>query len=318
MRIVFLGSGEFAAPSLRALAAEGCEIPIVLTQPAKESGRGRRVTPTPVRTAARDIGLTVLEVENVNAPVIVERVRSSGAALGVVVAFGQKLGLEFLQSLPGGFINLHASLLPKYRGAAPINWAIVRHERETGCTVFRIVEKMDAGPILASASTGIGDEETAGELHDRLALLGVDVLRQAMALLADASIPNGRPQDDANATLAPKLAKSNGALHFDHSPADFCRFVHGMNPWPGAQARFEGADGRWENVILLRARPANESASSRNPPGHLNERLQIAVRGGSVEVREIKPASGRAMDWRDYVNGRRVTPKDRFTAPDHP
>jgi len=315
MRIVFLASGAFAQPTLRWLAQSQHEVALVVTQPAKSSGRGRHLTRTPVRAMADELGLETLETENVNAPDVITRLRSLEARVGLVIAFGQKLGPELLGSMPGGCINLHASLLPKYRGAAPINWAVTRGEMNTGCTVFRITNRMDAGPILITRWTEIKPEETAGELHDRLAGIGVDAMKAAVELFDGDHIPDGTPQDEREATLAPKLTKADGIVNFDRPAADVAHHICGMTPWPGALARFESRDGRWENVAFLRARRALDPFAPSDQPGTIDARRYVAARDGFVEILEIKPSSGRAMTWQDYVNGRHVSPGDRFTSP---
>lgn len=330
MRIVFLASGPFALPTLRWLARSDHEVALVVTQPARPSGRGRRTATTPVRMLADELGIETLEAQDVNAPDLVAGLRSLDARLGLVIAFGQKLGPELLASLPAGFINLHASVLPKYRGAAPINWAIVRGEEQTGCTVFRIVERMDAGPILVTRSTAIKPEETAGELHDRLAALGVDAVDAALGLYEGDALPEGTAQNESEATHAPKLKKSDGLVRFDRPAVDVARHICGMTPWPGATARFQASDGRWEKVSITRARPAEDPASvavtrarleSRTsdtpaiPPGTINERRYVAARDGFVELLEIQPSSGRIMTWADYVNGRHVAVGDTFVTP---
>lgn len=325
MRLVFLASGAFARPTLRWLAQSDHEVPLVVTQPARGAGRGKRMTRTPVDALAAELGIESVQVEDVNEPSFISELRSRNVHMGVAIAFGQMLRSELLDCLPGGFINLHASLLPKYRGAAPINWAITRGEERTGCSVFRIVKKLDAGPILTSRWTDIKPEETAGELHDRLAGIGVDAVSAALQLFQKEECPAGTPQDDSLATLAPKLKKSDGAIDFDRPAFDVANHICGMSPWPGATTRFEGSDERWENATILRARPAEvaeqpspppaSTDSSPPPPGTLDHRRYIAVRDGYVEVLEIKPASGRTMHWQDYVNGRRVAAGDRFVTP---
>jgi methionyl-tRNA formyltransferase len=321
MKLIFLGSGAFACPTLRWLAQSDHQVPLVITQPARGAGRGRHTTRTPVAAIAAELGLETLEAENVNDPAIIDRIRSLDARLGLVIAFGQKLRAELLASLPGGFINLHASLLPKYRGAAPINWAIVRGEEKTGCTVFRIVEKMDAGPILASRWTYIKPEEAAGELHDRLAGVGVDTVNAALDLFAEGTTPPGTPQDDTQATLAPKLKKSDGVINWDQHARDVVNHIHGMTPWPGATTQYESTEGRWEKVTITRARVAEDVAtlSSAQPsrdvaPGTIDDRRYITTRDAFVELLELKPSSGRLMTWPEYVNGRHVKAGDRFTS----
>lgn len=318
MRVLFLASGAFAQPSLRWLALSGHEVPLVITQPARASGRGQRVTRTPVQALADELGLTVLPVEDINAPEVIENIRSLDCRLGLVIAFGQKIGRELIESFSGGFVNLHASLLPKYRGAAPINWAIVHGERRTGCTVFRIVERMDAGPILAMDETEIGEFEVAGELHDRLAELGVRTVQAALTQFESGRIPGGLPQDESQKSIAPKLKKSDGHVRFDLPARRVVNHIHGMTPWPGATARFVANDGRWEDVAFIRARGAAEggpgSTASEAVPGTLDGNLHVVTASESMEILEIKPSSGRVMSWADYVNGRRVARGDRFVS----
>src|SRR3990172_2587389 len=310
MRIVFLASGAFAQPTLRWLAQSQHAVALVVTQPAKGSGRGQRVTRTPVRAMADELGLETLEAENVNDPDVTARLRSLEARVGLVIAFSQKLGPELLAIMPGGCINLHASLLPKYRGAAPINWAVVRGEEKTGCTVFRITDRMDAGPILVTRWTEIKPEETAGELHDRLAGIGVDAMKAAVELFEGETIPAGTPQEERDVALAPKLTKADGVVDFDRPAADVAHHICGMTPWPGASARFEAGDARWENVLLLRARRAQDPYAPSDLPGTIDARRYVAARDGFVEILEIKPSSGRSMTWQDYVNSRHVSTGD--------
>jgi len=319
MRIVFMASGVFAVPTLKFLARQHHDISLLVTQPARAAGRGRRTTRTPVAAVADQLGLPILEVDNVNEPEFVRRVRDARADLGLAIAFGQMLRADLLGAIPRGFINLHASLLPKYRGAAPINWAIVGGEERTGCTVFRIDKRMDAGPILASRWTEIKPEENAGELHDRLAGIGVDAVSAALELFEEDRLPAGTPQDDAQACPAPKLKKSDGITSFDRPADDLAHHICGMTPWPGVPAKFESQAGRWENVQLVRARVAEAIPSNRRTefttmePGTIDDRRFLATADGFLELLEIKPSSGRIMTWRDFVNGRQVGAGDRFT-----
>ena len=316
MRLIFLGSGAFALPTLRWLAGSENEVRLVVTQPARPSGRGRRTTPTPVSALANELGLEMLELEDVNAPEAVAKLRSLDARLGLVVAFGQKLGPGLLASLPGGFINLHASLLPKLRGAAPISWAILRGEQQTGCTVFRVVERMDAGPVLTARSTEIKPEETAGELHDRLAEIGIEAVEEALRPYEGGAIPEGTPQNEAEATQARKILKADGFVRFDRPVATITTHIRAMTPWPGAAAQFRSAGGRWERVMIVRTRGAEAPAGPPLPPGTIDERGHVAAVDGFVEILQIKPSSGRIMTWGDYVNGRHVEAGDSFVTPE--
>lgn len=316
MRIVFIASGAFALPTLRWCRGSGHEIVHVVTQPARGKGRGRHVTRTPVAALAAELGLPALEAENINDPSSLDRLGSLNADLGLVIAFGQKLKAPLRQLFPGGCINLHASLLPRYRGAAPINWAIVNGETETGCTVFRLVERMDAGPILSATSTPIREEETAGELHDRLAELGVGVVESALNLFAGGNIPEGTPQDDALATTARKLEKSDGWIRFDRPARQVVRLIHGMTPWPGATAIYQSGEGRWESVTILRAKVVDSAVRATLSAGTIDADRHVITTEGRLEILEIKPSSGRVMTWPDYVNGRHVHEGDTLLTPE--
>lgn len=312
MRIVFFGSGAFARPTLQWLGQSEHTVAAVVTQPAKGSGRGRHVVRTPVGALANELGIPLLDAEDVNAPEFLDKLRALDARLGLVIAFGQKLGPALLDTFPFGCINLHASLLPKYRGAAPINWALIRGETETGCSVFKIVQRMDAGPVIVMRQTLIRPQESAGELHDRLAAVGVDAVRAALERYVGDVEPAMTAQDDAQATKAPKLKKEMGIIDFDQPAPAVAHHISGMTPWPGAQTRFESQEGRWENVLITRARPAEVADLALDAPGTLDARLYVACSGGFLEVLEIQPSSGRIMSWRDYVNGRHVQAGDCF------
>lgn len=317
MRIIVAASGEFAVPALRSLNESDCHIALVLTQPDRVAGRGRKTKPTPVRQAAQEFGLQVLPTDDVNSAEILDRVKAAEARVGVVAAFGQKIGPALLEAIPAGWINLHASLLPAYRGASPIHRAVLDRCDETGVTVFRLVERMDAGPILVTRQTAIKPDETTDELHYRLARIGCDAVKAALALFENA-IPDGTPQDESQVTRAPKLRKQDGWIDFTRSADQVAAHVCGMWDWPGATCRFVSADGkRNERVILARVRPAETLAKppAGAPPGQIGEQLYVIAGDGFIELLEIKPESGRVMTWPDFVNGRHVKPGDRFEPP---
>lgn len=313
MRLVLLASGEFAVPTLRSLHNRGeHEVACVVTQPDRGSGRGRKSTPTPVKEWALKLGDEVIEAQDVNDPDVVERIRAYGASLGLVIAFGQKLGDALLSVFPLGCVNLHASLLPKFRGAAPYQWAIISGEERTGVTVFCLSNRMDAGPILTTRWTSIKPEETAAELHDRLAQIGPDAVQETLELFAAGEIPPGQPQDTAQATKAPKLTKQNGHLDFAQSAKVLANRICGLWSWPGATCEFVSeASGRQERVTLARARVA-EAGGTPLTPGIIDARLYVAAANGFLELLELKPQSGRLMTWPEFVNGRHVKPGDRF------
>jgi methionyl-tRNA formyltransferase len=312
MRLVVLASGPFAIPTLRALRDDANDIPLVVTQPDRKSGRGRKLTPTPAGIAAKEMGLDVIPCADVNQPEVIERVRALEADLGVVIDFGQKILAPFRDAFRGGCVNLHASLLPEYRGAAPFQWAVINGERTTGVTVFKIVDRMDAGPVLTVRPTDIRDHETADELHDRLALLGPPAVAEAISMFEGGHVPEGTPQDEARATKAPKLHKSDSPLDFNQPAPTMVRRILGLWSWPQATCRFADAGGhREERVAIARARVA-EATGSERLPGTLNDRLHVVTGDGCVEFLQIKPQSGKLMPWSAFVNGRHVRPGDRF------
>ncbi len=312
MRLLFFGSGAFAVPTLRNVQ-QNHDVAAVITQPDRPSGRGRKLTPTPVKERALELGLKVITVEQVNDESMVRRLLDFGADVGVVLASGQKIGPPICDGIPGGCINAHASLLPKYRGAAPFQWTILNGEEQAGVTVFKLVQRMDAGPILTTRWTSPKPHETADELHDRLAGIAVDAITGALELYARDPNPPGKPQDDAAATRAPKLRKEDGFIDFARPAAELAHFVCGMWDWPGARCRFSSSDStRNEDVVLARARLA-ERHTEGLPSGQLDSRLLVATGDGMLELLEIKPAGGKLMTWPDFANGRHVKAGDRFT-----
>lgn len=318
MKIIFMGSGDFALPTFRSIREDGHRIVMTVTQPPRPGGRGRAPTPTPINVAADEAGVPVLCPPNVNDPAVVDQLLSLDADLAYVAAFGQKIGPRLLGGFPAGIINLHASLLPALRGAAPIQWAVIRGLRETGVSVFRLVSQMDAGPILVQRRTAVRPDETAEELHDRLARVGCDAVRAALELLAADPRAPGTPQDPAAATLAPKLTKADGRISFDRGTCELANTIRGLWSWPGAQCRFLDAAGtREERVTIARAVPYEGRVAPAATPeecGRITPVLGVQTRDGAIAILEIKPAGGRLMTWQEFVNGRHVKPGDRFAA----
>lgn len=315
MRIVFMGSGELGIPTLRWLINSDHEIAMIVTQPDRPAGRGRQNTPTPVKQFAQEHNLPVLAIENVNNPDIVDKLCALNAKFSLVIAFGQFLKDDILDAFPFGCVNLHASLLPKFRGAAPINWAIIEGEQRVGVSVFRIDRRMDAGPILSTRWTLRKPDETAEELHDRLAAIGVDAVKGAFELLSADTPPPGEQQDDGLATRAPKLTKQLGHIDFTKHAQEIADFVCGLWSWPGASADYiNQSTQKRERVIVVRARRA-ESADNSSTPGLVDDRLYVGTGYGFLEILEIKPAGKRQMTWQEFTNGRHVRPGDRFETP---
>jgi methionyl-tRNA formyltransferase len=261
-----------------------------------------------VKQAATAAGVPVLQPARLRDPDWPERLRALGADVAVVVAFGQILPPAVLEAPARGSINVHASLLPRYRGAAPIQWAIIRGETSTGISTFQMDAGMDTGPVLLRAQTAIGPEETAGELAARLSALGASVLLETLARL-DALVPV--PQRHEDATLAPRLKKSDGSIDWSRSARDIVNLVRGCNPWPGATTRGPGG-----GLSIWRARPL--SGSPGTDPGCLvgaDDVPAIATGDGLVRPLEVQPDNRRPMSWEDYLRGARLDGEARFTAP---
>lgn len=308
MRVVLFGSGEFAVPSLRWLINSPHEVALVVTQPDRPAGRGKRTSPTPVAERAEAEGLPVVRCADVNTMAFIEQAAALGADLGIVIAFGQKILAPLRAAFAGECVNLHGSLLPKHRGASPITSAILAGDEKTGVSVFRLVDRMDAGPVLIRRETMIGPEETCGDLHDRLARIGCDAIDATMRLLSSDLHAPGEPQDESLATRAPKLKKSDGFLRFDQPAEVIARRCRAMWPWPGARCRYVARDGRSEEVTLAAVTPVPGLAAG--PPGTITPVLTVAAAPGAIEIHSIQPAGKRLMSWREFVNGRHVQPGD--------
>ena len=233
MRIVFMGTPDFAVPSLRELHAAGHDIALVVTQPDRPAGRGRSLRSPPVKGAALAMGLTLEQHETVNTDEFAGRLRNIAPDVLVVAAFGQILREDILDCPSIGAVNVHASLLPAYRGVAPINWVIMEGEKETGVTTMFMARKVDAGEIILTRKTPIGDMETAGELHDRLAALGAELLMETLELIEKGEAPR-TAQDPEKVSYARKLKKSDGEVDWSGTAARVLDRIRGTTPWPGA------------------------------------------------------------------------------------
>ena len=315
MRIVFLGTPDFSVPPLEALHGSGHDIVLVVSRPDMRRGRGRRPAPTPVKAAALRMGLPVYQPPTVNEPGAVERLCGVRPEIGVVVAYGEVLKREVLSVPREGFLNLHASLLPKYRGAAPINWAIMRGEKETGVTVQRMTRELDAGAILAQQSVVIGKDDTAGDLHDSLCERGAELMLDVVQRLSRGEALQERTQEPAEVSYAPKLTKKDGRIEWHQTAAQLRNRVRGLTPWPGAFCCFVGQD-RTEDVIVLHVALGPEGEGTVAPGTVLSaddrEGIVVQTGQGTVIIEKLKPASGRAMTAADFVHGHAVGPGDRF------
>jgi methionyl-tRNA formyltransferase len=308
VRVVFLGSGAFAIPSFEALFAAGHDVAALVTQPDKEKGRGRSLAPPPLKPVAEARGVPVLQPRRVREPEAQAALRAFAPDVQVVVAYGQILPRDVIEIPRLGTINVHASLLPRYRGAAPIQWAILRGETQTGVSTMHIDAGLDTGPVLLQRPLAIGPDETAGELEPRLARLGAEALVETLAGLASGSL-TARPQDPARATLAPILHKEDGRLDWSRDPAALARQVRGLNPWPGAFALWNGA-----RLGVWRARARAEAAPT--VPGQLlgrdGDALLVACGGGALALLEVQPEGRRRMSGAAFSLGARPEPGATF------
>lgn len=311
MKIVYLGSGEFGIECLNAILNSEHSLDFIVTQPPRPAGRGKASRPTPVAHWAKQNSIAFIEPVNVNAPEIVEEIASHLSDVIVVVAFGQMIGDEIINMPAKAVINVHASLVPKYRGAAPINWAIINGETETGISIIKVIKKMDAGDILAQAGTNIENNETAGQLHGRLAKIAPPLLIECLNKIADGSVVY-TPQDESKASVISKLTKSDGYLDFSDSAEILHRKIRGLSPWPGASANYLSQQtGKNLRVIIASA----EIIETENPglqPGTLDENLNVVCGDGALKITKIKPAGKTLMDFIDFINGQRTKPGDTF------
>jgi len=300
MRLVFLGTPAFAVPTLERLVERGHQVLAAVTQPDRPKGRGQALAPPPVREAALRLGVPVYQPERVKRPESVDYLRSLAPEAMVVVGYGQIIPQSIIDIPPLGILNVHASLLPKYRGAGPIQWAIVNGEAVTGVTIIRIDAGLDTGPMLLKVETVIGADETALDLGRRLSLMGADLLVEALdALAAGRVVPQS--QDNAQATYAPMLKKEDGRIDWSRSASQIHNQVRGMQPWPGAYSSFRGGA-----LHVWRARPTEAGAG--HPPGSLLriKPLLVACGAGALELVEVQMEGRKRMPAADFANGQRL------------
>jgi len=305
MRVAFFGTPEFAVPSLRALLEEGFEVAGVITQPDRPHGRSRsRLVPPPVKQVALEESLPVLQPERPAGEFAAE-LQALDPEVGVVVAYGHILKPEVLAIPRRGMLNVHASLLPALRGAAPIQWAILQGLETTGVSIMQMEAGLDSGPVLHQIETEIAADETGAELAERLAELGAAALIEALTMLLGGEVL-ARPQDHARATYAPKITREVPRLDWQQDGARLARVVRAFDPEPGAWALLDG-----QEVKLFGGRAANDSG----PAGTVltaGETLRIAAGIGALEVAEVQPAGKKRMPVGDWVRGRGVKPGQRF------
>jgi methionyl-tRNA formyltransferase len=308
LKTVFLGTPEFAVPSLERMVAGGVGVVAVLTQPDRPKGRGHEMAASPVKQSALRLGLPVHQPERVRRPESVELLRSLAPDCMVVVGYGQIIPQSIIDIPPLGIINVHASLLPKYRGAAPIQWAIATGETVTGVTTMRIDAGLDTGAMLLDWSTPIGPEETAVELGERLAIAGADLLMETLDGLKSGSI-QPRPQDDSLASLAPILRKEDGRIDWSWPATRIHARCRGFQPWPGVYATFRG-----QSLRIWRCRVA--SAGGRGEPGGIipdRRRFLVRCGEGTLEMLDVQAEGRKRMSGETFRNGQRLLDNERLT-----
>ncbi|UYN89223.1 MAG: methionyl-tRNA formyltransferase [Anaerolineales bacterium] len=299
LRIVFMGSPEFALPSLQALAAwPTAQLVGVVTQPDRPAGRGRQLTPPPVKTLAQKLNIPVIQPERLREKAAMQQLQAWAPDLIVVAAYGQILRPAVLDLPPHGCVNVHASLLPRWRGASPIVAAILHGDAEAGVTIMRMDPGMDTGPMLSRRSIPIQPDDTAASLSDKLSVLGADLLVETLPGYLDGSL-QPKPQPEEGVTLAPLLEKSAGLLDFNEPAALLARKVRAYNPWPVASLPWKGGPLR-----VLRA----EAASGNGAAGRrmiVNGLPAIVTSQGTLVLEQVQPAGKRPMTGREFLQGAR-------------
>ncbi len=315
LRVVFAGTPEFAVPALESIDESQHRVTGVITNPDRARGRSGEPQPPPVKRAAQSSDLPVHQPETVGSESSLEQIQSFEPDVLVVAAYGQILPEGLLELPPFGCINIHASLLPKYRGAAPINWAIVEGEDETGVSIMEMEPALDTGPVLLDETVEIDPLETAEQLHDRLSELGAHLIVEALNGL-DRDELDPSPQDDSKATYAPKLSKSDGELDWTEPADRVADRIRGFHPWPGTYS-FHRRDDERTRISFQLARPA-DAPSDMGDPGKVLEadategRLVVACGEGAIEILELQAAGRRAMEVDDFLNGYDIEAGDRF------
>ncbi len=308
MKIIFLGTPEFAIPSLEKLQNSEHEIVAIVTGPDKTVGRGLKVAPTPVKRVAQDWGVPIFTPDNLFDESFIVELKKLSADLFVVVAF-RILPVSVFTIPPLGTINLHASLLPRYRGAAPINWAIINGETETGVTTFFIEQKVDTGELILQRKVSISEDETVGELHDRLSLLGADLLLETVNLIEQGKAPRIIQQGEV--TKAPKINRETCRIDWTKDCTSIYNLIRGLSPFPRAFSIFKG-----EEFKILSSKIDSNKPIQKFSPGEIvavsNENVSVATGNGILTITEVQPENKRRMTTAEYLLGHSVSVGDTF------
>jgi methionyl-tRNA formyltransferase len=312
MKVLFLGTPVFAVPSLEKLLKSGHHVAGVVTQPDRPRGRGRTPQPSAVKELALSKSLPVFQPERPSDPVFLAEIKKLGADCAVVVAYGRILPKSFLQLFRHGAVNLHASLLPKYRGAAPIQWAIIRGEQETGVTIFELDEQLDHGPVISQQKTPIKPDEDAAGLAARLSKIGGMALIETLDLI-DTGMSSPVPQDEAQATHAPLLTKEDGIIRWELPAAEIRNRIRGMQPWPGAAT----TAGDKSVKILAATTDSTPFENKVVSPGTIlladpHQGLFVQTGKGVLRIERLQPANRNPMSAAEFLRGHPLTPGSRL------
>ena len=299
MRVVFMGTPDIAATCLKKILADGFQVVGVYTQPDRPKGRGMKLMPSPVKEVALANAIPVFQPENFREDETVEELRALQPDVVAVVAYGRILPQRVLDIVPNGFINIHASILPQYRGSAPYQWAVLDGLEETGVSAQYMVRQMDAGDVVGVSKTPIGPDETAGELLDRLAVLGADLLSDTLTKFEKKELVPA-PQDESKVTLAPMLDKTMCPIDFNKTAQQVHNHVRGLNPWPVATARIGENQFKIYSVAVVEG---ISNAPAGTVLGLTKTGLQIACGEGIVEIRTLQAEGGKRMAAPDYFRG---------------
>lgn len=300
MKTVFMGTPEFAVPSLKALIESGEEVVAVVTQTDKPKGRGLEVISPPTKVLSEKHSIPVLQPQKIRTDEFFNNIKNLNPDLICVVAYGKILPKNILDIPPYGCINVHASLLPKYRGAAPINWAIIRGERVTGITTMKMDEGMDTGDMLLKREMTIDDEDTGETLSGKLSEMGAEVLIETIKLLKEGRL-NPIPQDHSQATYAPMLKKEDGNIDWKKSAEEIRNLIRGTLPWPGAYTTLEG-----KLLKIYKARATKDSGRPGEVIKSNSEILRAATGIGALDILEIQIEGGKRLQTEAFLRGRRI------------
>lgn len=318
MRVLFWGTSDFALPTLRRISESSHEIVGVVTQPDRPAGRGRELRPTPVKRVARDLGVEILQPEKPRGEAFLERLSGLEPRVSVVAAYGEILTEAVLELPERGSVNVHASLLPELRGAAPVNWAVIRGHERSGVTIMRMVRELDAGPVLAQVAVELGPGVTAGALFGRLADLGAAALVAILDRM-EAGPVGSLAQEDDRATYAPKLDRSDARVDWAEPAVRVDARVRGCDPWPAAWSELVRSGKEEDEALRVqlfepRPRPDREGGAEPGTVTRADPRdgLTVATGDGSLEIAEVKPAGRSRMPATAWIQGRGVETGDRF------